>query len=136
MLIGVGVDLLHLARFRSLLARRNPQRLAARICSPWEFEQWNGIQTGAQARESYLATRWAAKEAAYKALYPAFRATWKDLEIRKVDKKPFLVFSPSFVPPSSSCSVPQLRPEDVNMHLSISHDADMLIAYVVAERIA
>ncbi|GAA5940015.1 hypothetical protein JCM10213_004914 [Rhodosporidiobolus nylandii] len=127
MILGVGVDLLHLPRLRSILANRDPLRLATRICSPRELEQWkkevSGDRTG-EASERFLALRWAAKEAAYKALYPSFRPTWKDLDVRKVDKKPLLAFSPEFRP-SSAASVAK---EDVKMHLSVSHDADVLVA--------
>ncbi|BGP16371.1 hypothetical protein JCM10213v2_004373 [Rhodosporidiobolus nylandii] len=131
MILGVGVDLLHLPRLRSILANRDPLRLATRICSPRELEQWkkevSGDRTG-EASERFLALRWAAKEAAYKALYPSFRPTWKDLDVRKVDKKPLLAFSPEFRP-SSAASVAK---EDVKMHLSVSHDADVLVALSIS----
>ncbi|GAA5820082.1 hypothetical protein JCM11251_005474 [Rhodosporidiobolus azoricus] len=136
MILGVGVDLLHLPRLRSLLNRRDPLRLAGRICSAAELEQWQDMHSSGQGAESerFLASRWAAKEAAYKALYPTFRPTWKNLEIRKVDKKPFLSFSPAFKPQSAEHAPTSTELEDVKMHLSMTHDADLLIAYVVAEK--
>ena len=59
---------------------------------------------------------WTAKEAAYKALYPHYKLRWKDMTIRKVDKKPCI-----------SVTFP------VQLHLSVSHDNDMMTAFVVAE---
>lgn len=77
-------------------------------------------------------SRWAAKEAAYKALYPHYRATWKDLQLIKEGPKPALLFRPTTnadraARSPSAATLPRL-------HLSISHDADLLIAYVIAER--
>jgi holo-[acyl-carrier protein] synthase len=78
--------------------------------------------------------RWAAKEAAYKALYPHFRPVWKDLEVRKVDKKPFLAFSPAFLAQSDAGEGEgAVKKDGVKMHLSVSHDAGMMVAYVVVE---
>ncbi|GAA5850451.1 hypothetical protein JCM8547_001879 [Rhodosporidiobolus lusitaniae] len=131
MILGVGVDLLHLPRLRSLLTRRDPLRLARRICSPSELVQWKGLPVGTGASERFLALRWAAKEAAYKALHPSLRPTWKQLEVRKFDKKPFIAFSSL----ESFDHADELEPHTVKMHLSVSHDADLLVAYVVAERV-
>lgn len=161
MIVGIGVDLLHLPRLRSLLNRRDPLRLAGRICSTAEVEEWKSTTGGGrgEASERYLALRcafsplfpalppkkrliplhssrrWAAKEAAYKALYPGFRPIWKDLEVRKVDKKPFLTFSPAFKPRAEECAGSSLKSEDIKMHLSVTHDADLVVAYVVAEKL-
>ncbi|GAA5979650.1 hypothetical protein JCM5350_003794 [Sporobolomyces pararoseus] len=129
MLLGIGVDLLQLPRLRALLSRRPPHQLASRILSQPELDQF---QTDALARdptkvEKYLALRWTAKEAAYKALYPHYRMTWKDLVVSKRDKKPQLDFSQPFLSQNRNL-------DDIKMHLSISHDGDMMVAYVVAEK--
>ncbi|KAJ1968014.1 hypothetical protein H4R35_006545 [Dimargaris xerosporica] len=69
----------------------------------------------------YLATRWAAKEAVYKALYPAHALSWKDVAVVKHNDKPHLHFQdPAQLGISQS-------------HLSISHDGDLVIAQVVLE---
>lgn len=78
--------------------------------------------------------RWTAKEAAYKALYPHFRLSWKDLELTKVDKKPFLGFSPAFLARLENVGTEEVEREDVEMHVSVSHDGGMMTAYVVVER--
>lgn len=58
MLLGVGVDLLHLARLRSVLARRGPERLAARILSCSERVEWEKLaEAGTVQKERFLALR-------------------------------------------------------------------------------
>ncbi|TKY87682.1 hypothetical protein EX895_003263 [Sporisorium graminicola] len=99
--------------------------------------------------EQYLANRWSAKEAAYKALYPKYVVSWKDLCVHKrgltgdthvdrVDlsqlekqgfrtKKPSLSFSDEWRSRHPDVlSVPKL-------HLSLSHDGDYVVANVLAE---
>jgi len=59
MIVGIGVDLLHLPRLRSLLVRRNPQQLASRILSKEELQEWEGRESlrSTKQMESYLALR-------------------------------------------------------------------------------
>ncbi|BGP55784.1 hypothetical protein JCM8202_005651 [Rhodotorula sphaerocarpa] len=132
MLLGVGVDLLHLARLRSVLARRGPERLAARILSCSERVEWENLaEAGPVQRERFLALRWTAKEAAYKALYPSIVPRWADLSVSKSGPKPILAFSDQ----ATFARSPSISPEHVRMHLSVSHDADLMVAYVVAETV-
>ena len=65
--------------------------------------------------------RWAVKEAAYKALYPALRPTWKQLSFRPGDSdvKPIL----------------KLEKSTIVLHSSVSHDGEYVVAYVLAESI-
>ncbi|GAA5996559.1 holo-ACP synthase [Rhodotorula paludigena] len=130
MLVGVGVDLLHLSRLRAVLARRDPARLAGRILCTDELHDWRNLGGSTFQSERYLALRWTAKEAAYKALYPLCTPTWKDLCVSKAGPKPVLGFaSDSRLAPASSDRLERLR-----MHLSVSHDADLMVAYVVIEQ--
>ncbi|GAA6014615.1 hypothetical protein JCM11491_000171 [Sporobolomyces phaffii] len=131
MLLGIGTDLMHLARLRALLARRAPQHLAARILSAPELVEWTDphAERDTKAVERYLSLRWTAKEAAYKALYPRYKPTWKDLVVTKRDKKPRLDFSPAFVAKQSH----DAGLDKVKMHLSVSHDGDFMVAHVVVE---
>lgn len=72
--------------------------------------------------EVYTRHRWTAKEAAYKALYPAVRATWKDLRLHRPSgsTKPALDWL------GTSTLVGRL-------HVSISHDGEYVVANVLAE---
>lgn len=81
--------------------------------------------------------RWAAKEAAYKALYPAYRATWKELQLIKEGPKPTLVFKPKEpTRADEGALIGALAPASPppSLLLSLSHDADLLIAYVIAQK--
>ncbi|GAA5983926.1 hypothetical protein JCM10908_005977 [Rhodotorula pacifica] len=130
MLLGVGVDLLHLTRLRAIFSRRQPARLAARILSDEEHKEWKGIAASPEHSERFLALRWTAKEAAYKALYPAIIPRWSDLTVTKEGPKPILslaTYASTLVRP------PTIDPALVRLHLSVSHDADLMVAYVVAE---
>lgn len=83
-----------------------------------------------QDAHAFARCRWTAKEAAYKALYPALVPRWADLTVSKQGPKPTLSWStsaPNFVRP------PTVDPDRVRLHLSVSHDADLMVAYVVAE---
>jgi len=72
------------------------------------------------------ASRWAVKEAAYKALYP-IRPTWKEVTYSSFNAathaKPTLVYRPVHdnVTPAHK------------LHVSVSHDGDYIFAQVIAE---
>jgi holo-[acyl-carrier protein] synthase len=70
----------------------------------------------------FLAVRWAVKEAAYKALFPSYKPTWKEL---------------TAVKEPSGGGKPELRFgkfESVRLHVSVSHDGEYTVANVLAER--
>ena len=66
----------------------------------------------------FLTVRWAVKEAAYKALFPLYRPTWKDLTVSKDCGKPSLKFE----------NCPRVK-----LHASVSHDGEYTVANVLAE---
>ncbi|BGP40138.1 hypothetical protein JCM10449v2_004096 [Rhodotorula kratochvilovae] len=127
MLVGVGVDLLHLARLRVVCSRRSHARLASRILCTAELDEFAQLGESAAEKERFLALRWAAKEAAYKALYPTCAPTWKDLAVRKAGPKPLLAWAEDARTSLSPHSA-------LKMHLSVSHDNDQLVAFVVVEK--
>ncbi|KAK0535701.1 hypothetical protein OC842_002212 [Tilletia horrida] len=122
-------------------------RFSNRILTHAEREELAARQSSSHASTSadvdvsdetlrWLAVRWAAKEAAYKALFPHLTLRWKDVEIVKANvanggshlqsKKPCLQLLPS------ALGAAPLRPP--RLHLSISHDGDFVLAFVVAEQ--
>ncbi|KAK6353143.1 hypothetical protein TWF696_005133 [Orbilia brochopaga] len=94
---GIGVDLLHLPRIVSLLSRRPTQRFARRILTPLELAEFQQLPSATTMGPSttplsnpqirFLASRWAAKEASYKASAALISTTreqwmsWKNFEI-------------------------------------------------------
>lgn len=77
MIIGVGTDLVEIARIKRSL-ERNGDRLARRILTPVELEHY----LGHAQKANFLAKRFAAKEAASKALQTGIgRISWQDIHI-------------------------------------------------------
>lgn len=68
MIIGIGTDLVHIPRMQTLL-KKHGDKIAARILSDREFAEFK-LQLKPAA---YLAKRFAAKEAAAKAMGTGFR---------------------------------------------------------------
>ena len=94
--LGIGVDVLNVARLVRLY-ETYPERLAARILSSSEASAFRYLQARPGpdvAAAQYLATRFVVKEAAYKALFPLYRLSWKMLSIRKPHEKPLLTIEP------------------------------------------
>ena len=80
-LLGVGIDILSLDRFQRLLDHRGAQRLAQRILSPLEQQQFQTLEPFQHLH--FLGTRFSLKEALYKALYPSYALNWLDVSILK-----------------------------------------------------
>ncbi|KAL7417774.1 4'-phosphopantetheinyl transferase superfamily [Mrakia frigida] len=129
-ILGYGIDLLHLPRITSLIARRGLAPLSRRILSSSELDLLPSIQSPCSSTSEseiarFMAVRWAAKESIYKALQPHFSPSWKDVSI---------------LPLSSTCNKPtvvfegKLKGEGLKAHLSISHDGDYLVAGVLVEK--
>ncbi|CEL57456.1 Holo-[acyl-carrier-protein] synthase OS=Bacillus amyloliquefaciens (strain FZB42) GN=acpS PE=3 SV=1 [Rhizoctonia solani AG-1 IB] len=119
MILGIGVDVCHVPRIARLAT--NP-RFPARILSLGEHERFN-LLNGPVERTRFLAVRWAIKESAYKALYPTYQPTWKDLAFlthQPENKKPILTFS---------------KNKEIKLHASVSHDGEYVFATVFAERV-
>ncbi len=89
-LIGVGIDLVDIARVERMLARHG-DRVIARFLTDRE----RAYVVGKHRPAMHIAARIAAKEAAYKALQPlpgARAVSWHHLEVeRETEGRPFLV---------------------------------------------
>jgi holo-[acyl-carrier protein] synthase len=89
-LIGIGIDLVDIARVERMLTRHG-DRVTARFLT----ERERAYVAGTHRPAMHIAARIAAKEAAYKALQalPGARAvSWHDLEVeRETEGRPFLV---------------------------------------------
>ncbi|KXN83688.1 Holo-[acyl-carrier-protein] synthase [Leucoagaricus sp. SymC.cos] len=129
MLLGIGVDIVHLPRIAAIVKRQAGHKFARRILSSSELEQWDRLRDAdVQQQIRFLAVRWAVKEAAYKALYPTVKSTWKHLSYRghsSSGEKPTLSYLSS-----SDESAREVGP----IYVSVSHDGDYAIAYVTVER--
>jgi len=115
MILGIGVDLVDLARFEEHILE-NP-RLAERLFHP--VEQHYAMRQ--------LAGSFAAKEALVKALGGPDGLSWAEIKVtRDSAGKPWI--------DAEGISAATLAQAGVDkLHLSISHDGGMLTAYVIAE---
>lgn len=115
MVVGVGVDLVSVTRFEEHVAKQ--PKLLERLFVPSEIDA--PIKT--------IAGRFAAKEAFIKALGGSDGVTWHEVEITK---------NSLGKPEINTCgqTAETVRAAGISkLHLSISHDAGMAVAMVVAE---
>ena len=119
---GIGVDLVEVARI-SRVVERHGERFLRRIYTPLEMEKVHG------SREQYLAARFAAKEAVFKALGTGWGGgvRWVDVEVDNL---------PSGQPVLALQGLAQARAEALGVkrsHLTISHTAGHAMAQVILE---
>jgi len=119
MMVGVGVDIVDIARFERALART--PRLRERLFS-------DADASGEDLTSASLAARFAAKEATLKALGGNIEGfSWHDIHVtREAGQRPELVLSGGVQARASARLV-------VSHHVSLSHDGGMAIAFVVME---
>ena len=120
MIIGIGVDVVDLARFERATTR-TPGVLARLFA---ESEQWDD---GVRRSLSSLAARFAAKEAVIKAIGDSTGVRWHDMAVVSDGLR-----NPSIVVCDALADIVQARGITA-IHLSMSHDAGIAIAYVIAE---
>lgn len=125
MIVGVGVDIAETKRFENLYSRYG-ERIARRILTESEQVEFGRRNNPA----SYLATRFAAKEAAAKALGTGFGrgVGYKSIEIKNNNQgKPMLKFINS--------ALELARQKQVeNVFVSLSDEKHYVVAMVILER--
>jgi len=114
-IVGVGIDVVDVARFAATLER--VPGLVVRLFTPAE----RGLAPVS------LAARFAAKEAVAKALGAPAGLSWQDATVRRVaGAQPVVEITGTVAARAAELGVTRL-------HLSISHDAGIASAMVVAE---
>ncbi|CAG8554407.1 2455_t:CDS:2 [Funneliformis caledonium] len=110
MILGIGIDIIHLPRIKDLLTRKPTSLLqfSKRILSDRELKEFNE-RDELDNNVKFLAVRWTLKEAAYKALFPYHR-------------KPQLIIHEQKQEINIS-----------NVHSSVSHDGEYVISQVLIE---
>jgi holo-[acyl-carrier protein] synthase len=120
MILGTGVDTVSLSRFESKLTET--PRLKDRL-----FLDIETVNDGAEASTQTLAGRFAAKEAVIKALGGEPGIEWHGIEVGKESSgKPVIWLH-------GETAKLALRAGVRKLHVSISHDGDVAIAFVIAE---
>ncbi|GMA32259.1 holo-ACP synthase [Litorihabitans aurantiacus] len=116
MIVGVGIDVVDVARFLATLERT--PRLAERLFTPVERD----------LAPASLAARFAAKEAIAKALGAPAGMRWHDASVARV---------PGAAPVVQITGTVLARAQELGVdrwHLSLSHDAGIASAFAIAER--
>lgn len=117
MIVGVGIDVVDIARFSARMEAN--ERLGERLFTVDEL----GL------RPESMAARFAAKEALAKALGAPVGLRWTDATVvRSADGRPHLVVTGTVADRAAELGVSRF-------HLSLSHDAGVASAIVVAEGI-
>jgi holo-[acyl-carrier protein] synthase len=115
LIVGIGVDIVDLARFGVSLERT--PHLADRLFTPLERA----------AKAESLAATFAAKEAVAKALGAPSGLEWHDVELRHDDAgRPYLLVIGTVAATAAAQGV-------LRWHVSLSHDSGNAVAMVVAE---
>jgi holo-[acyl-carrier protein] synthase len=120
--IGVGVDVVDVGRLGRVLART--PGVATRVFAVGE-RTYAGEAGDVSMRR--LAARYAAKEAAAKALGSPKRARWREIEIVTLeDGRPTLVVTGQTAEIAAAAGIR-------SWHVSLTHDGGVAVAVVVAE---
>ena len=115
MIVGVGIDVVDIARFQASLERT--PGLLERVFTDGERP----------LPVASLAARFAAKEAVGKALGNPGQLSWQDAEVRsEPNGRPYLVVSGGVAARAEQLGV-------TSWHVSLSHDAGIASAVVVIE---
>ncbi len=127
MICGIGMDLADIDRIARLLGR-HPERARTRLFT--EGERTYCDRRGAPAR--HFAARFAAKEAAFKALSGSEEARhihWREIEVTNspLDGRPVLQFHGAAAKRAQELGV-------ILIHVTLTHSEQVAAAVVVLER--
>ena len=121
MIVGIGVDVVDLARFERALDRT--PKLKSRLFTDREL-----TAGGRELALRSLAGRFAAKEALIKALGDSTGVRWHHMEVISDDHG-----NPGLELNGPAAEIASRRGA-THVHLTMSHDAGVAIAFVVAEQ--
>lgn len=123
MILGIGVDLVDVSRIEAIIFRWN-QRFLKRIFTDIEIRYCNNKKNPAQR----FATRFAAKEAFIKALYPKGQegVNYRDIEIDQLNRRPVINLYGKVKQSAEEMGVKRT-------HVMLSHDGNYGVANVILE---
>lgn len=123
MILGVGIDIVDVRRMEKIIVRWQ-DRFLRRIFTHNEIRYCNNKKNPAQR----FATRFAAKEALIKALYPkgSSNINYREIEVGEKDHRPVINLSGDAKKASDKVSVKKI-------HVMLSHDGNYGVANVIIE---
>ncbi|CBL44524.1 Phosphopantetheinyl transferase (holo-ACP synthase) [gamma proteobacterium HdN1] len=124
MIVGIGTDIAEISRIEATLAKHG-ERFVRRVLTPQECAQFSTVT----AKTAWLAKRFAAKEAAAKALGTGIGegVSWQHIEV---------VNDALGAPKLRLYEVAQARADAIHaarFHLSLSDERDYALAFVILE---
>jgi holo-[acyl-carrier protein] synthase len=123
MILGIGCDLIDIKRVAKLY-EENSEKFLARILSLEEKTQFNSLNTNIKNQYSYLAKRFAGKEAVSKAFGIGIGSlSFVDISILNDEKgAPYVIIPPKFQFQSYN---------HFDIKISLSDEENMALAFVV-----
>lgn len=122
MIVGIGVDVVEIERFRSISDRT--AGFAERLLTFSERHH----RDGSPRADSSLAARFAAKEAVAKALGAPAGMMWHECQVDvDVSGRPHLQLTGTVEAAAQALGI-------THWHISLTHDGGIAMAYVIAER--
>lgn len=123
MIIGIGIDIVDVKRFETIIYRWQ-HKFLKRIFTDSEIRYCNTKKHPAQR----FATRFAAKEAFIKALFPKGQEgiSYQDIEIGEHNQRPVINMTGRTKDLAEKADIK-------NVHVMLSHDGDYGVANVVLE---
>ncbi|ACG73593.1 holo-acyl-carrier-protein synthase [Anaeromyxobacter sp. K] len=124
MILGLGLDVVEVARIQRILAGppARAERFLARVFAPSERAYCDARQD----RATRYAARFAAKEAAVKALGTPEGVRWLDLVVERGSGAPSLALDGLAADAARRLGV-------ARVHLTLTHDAGVAVAAVILE---
>lgn len=122
MILGTGVDIIEIARMTAALSNpRTGERFRRRVFTANEIAY---CERRRRSADHSFAARWAAKEATMKALGRLFG--WQEIEVLRHNGPPTIAVYGRAAKRAADMGIRKF-------HLSVSHDAGLAVAYVIAE---
>ncbi len=125
MILGIGTDIVEVSRIKTLI-EKNGDSFIQKIFSDDEIK----LASEKKSNEIFLAGRWAVKEAFAKALGYGIGPIcgWKNITtLNNKDGKPYIILSGNAKKTTENMGNPVI-------HVSISHEKDYAVAYVIIEK--
>jgi holo-[acyl-carrier protein] synthase len=123
MILGLGLDVVHIARIERVLGSAHGARFVERTFTPGE----RAFCEARRDRATHYAARFAAKEAASKALGVPEGIGFHDVEVVRDDGAPRLRLSGVAERAAAAAGASRL-------HVTLTHDGGVAVAAVVVER--
>ncbi len=121
MILGIGVDVINISRIQSIYDKYG-YNFAKKLLAKDELAYFYS-KTSVKDAVEYLSSSWASKEAVYKALYQAGYML-KNINLIVLGKSSN---------PYPSVTFPHYP--NIRIHLSLSHEKDIVVAYSIVEKV-